>query len=314
MGRTAASMGPDRAPTGDSGSGSVPGWLALVERPAGLAVHGIALLLVIVIGAIDWATGADLSISIFYLLPVSLVAWRLGLPVAAAWAVGSAVVWLVADDLAGSTVAPAVQYWNALVRMAFFLIVAGGLVAIRRLWEGERTLAGTDYLTGVLNGRAFHDLVELERSRALRYDRPFTLAYMDVDGFKQVNDTLGHAAGDEALLLIARTIQENIRGMDSVARLGGDEFSLLFPETGAAAAQVAIRKIQERLVAATDQEGLDLTFSIGALVCTGPPESVGRLIQRADNLMYAVKQSGRNGLKISVLDENYGIEAILERS
>ncbi|MBW3552783.1 MAG: GGDEF domain-containing protein [Gemmatimonadetes bacterium] len=291
-----------------------PRLVAWTEAWPPALVHLAAAALAVAIGALDLLTGIDLSFSIFYLVPVSLAAWRLGGRAGAFWAAVAAMIWLAVDLYSGSYPTLPIEYWNASVRFGFFLIVAAALGRIRSMWETQRLLAGTDHLTGGLNSRAFHELVELERSRTLRYNRPFTLAYMDVDGFKAVNDRLGHSRGDDALQLIASTIRDNIRSMDSVARLGGDEFGLLFPEAGRGAAEVALRKIQLRLGEAVAQEALDLTFSIGAVICVGPPESVDRLIQRADALMYSVKSGGRNGLKIEVLDENFGIEAILRRS
>jgi len=150
-------------------------------------------------------------------------------------------------------------------------------------------------------------------SRALRYERPFTLAYLDVDDFKAVNDAGGHNEGDRLLRRIAHTIRTNIRSMDAIARLGGDEFAILLPETGPAAAGVALRKIQHRLLEMTRSEAQPVGFSIGAIVCVGPPESADRLIGFADHLMYEVKRGGKNGLRIEVLDENFSIEAILQR-
>ena len=291
-----------------------PAIVAWTERWPRPVVHLVAAVLAAAVGALDLITGVDLSFSIFYLLPVSLAAWRLGRRAGVSWAALAALIWLAVDLYSGSDPTLPVEYWNAAVRLGFFLIVAAALSRIRRMWEIERNLAGTDHLTGGLNSRAFHELIELERSRTLRYNRPFTLAYLDVDGFKSVNDRLGHSRGDDALQLIASTIRDNIRSMDSVARLGGDEFGLLFPETGRGAADVALRKIQLRLGEALAEEGLDLTFSIGGVICVGPPASVDRLLQRADALMYSVKSGGRNGLRLEELDENFGIEAILRRS
>ena len=292
----------------------MPWMVTFAERWPAPVVHGVAALLTAAVGALDALTGTELSFSIFYLVPVSIVAWRLGGRAGALWSVLAGAVWLLVDLRPEAYPGRAVDYWNAGVRLGFFLIVTAALARIRSMWQTERHLAGMDHLTGVLNGRAFHELIEMERSRALRYNRPFTLAYMDVDDFKRVNDRLGHSGGDDALQMVAETIKENIRSMDSVARLGGDEFGLLLPETGTGAAEVALRKIQGRLAEAGAKAGLDLTFSIGALVCLGPPDSVDQLIRRADALMYAVKRGGRNGLKTEVLDDNYGIEAILRRS
>lgn len=296
------------------GRGRVPWIVTFTERWPAPVVHAAAGLLTAGVGALDALTGTELSFSIFYLAPVSLVAWRLGGRAGALWSLVAAAVWLLVDLRPEGYPGRALDYWNAGVRLGFFLVVTATLARIRSMWQTERNLAGMDHLTGVLNGRAFHELIEMERSRALRYNRPFTLAYMDVDGFKRINDELGHSGGDDALQLVAETIKENIRSMDSVARLGGDEFGLLLPETGTGAAEVALRKIQSRLTEAAANAGLNLTFSIGALVCLGPPGSVDQLIHLADALMYTVKKGGRNGLKTEVLDDNYGIEAILRRS
>ncbi|HUE77676.1 MAG TPA: GGDEF domain-containing protein [Longimicrobiales bacterium] len=277
--------------------------------------HLAAALLLTAVAVLDRATGAHLAFSLFYLAPVSLAAWRLGLLAGFSWAMAAAAISLGVDLSEGYDPGGlGVVYWNAVVRLGVLVIVAAALARIQRMREAERLLAGTDSLTGVRNGRAFHDLVELERTRTLRYNRPFTLAYMDVDGFKRVNDERGHSRGDEVLQLIARTIRDNIRSMDSVARLGGDEFGFLFPETGTGAAEVALRKIQTRLTEAAAAEQIDLSFSIGAVICVGPPESVDQLIQRADALMYSAKQRGRNGIRTTVLDDQFGIEAILQRS
>ena len=295
------------------------GALAFLESWRPILVRLAAIVLLAAVAAVHSASGAPDFLSVLYVLPVALVAWRLGTRSGIVWSVSAALVflavrvgWIGPAATAGGPSAG--SYLEAGAVLAFLAIIAAAIGRLRQLREEEWRLAGTDHLTGVLNGRAFHDLVELERSRTLRYNRPFTLAYMDVDGFKAVNDRLGHSAGDEALRVIADTIRDNIRSMDTVARLGGDEFGLLLPETGPGAAEVALRKIQLRLAEVTLQYGSGLSFSIGAIVCVGAPESVDALIQRADALMYDVKQAGRNGLRTVVLDESFGIEAILQRS
>lgn len=294
------------------GAGIRP-WMAAVDRASPAAVRILAALLVVFVGLLDWHTGPRLSFSIFYLAPVALAAWRLGGREGYAWAIIAALTWL-GVEAAETTLPGWILLWNTGVRLGVFLIVAAALAELHRLFHSERALAGTDFTTGVLNARAFHELVELERSRMLRYNRPFTLAYMDLDQFKAINDRFGHSQGDTVLRLVASTIRENLRSMDSVARLGGDEFGVLLPETGPGAAETALKKIQQRLTAVLADRGLDLTASIGAVICIGPPSSVDDLIHRADGLMYQVKQAGRNDFRCVVLDESFGIEAILQRS
>lgn len=279
--------------------------------PYGVALAAAASLAAVAV--LDTVTGSRLGFAAFYLIPVALTAWRSGRLSGVLWALLAAAAWLAVEVSAGAP-DPGVGLWNAGIRLAMFLAVALAVSGLRRERDAVRALVGTDHLTGVHNPGAFRDLVELERSRALRYNRPFTLAYLDVDGFKVINEEWGHTAGDQALRLVASTIRENIRSMDSVSRMGGDEFALLFPETGKGAADVALKKIQSRLVAATGERSLALTFTIGAVICVGAPESVDHLIQRAEALMYQAKKEGGAGLRTEILDENFGIEAILQRS
>jgi GGDEF domain-containing protein len=97
--------------------------------------------------------------------------------------------------------------------------------------EREEILARTDPLTEVANSRYLYTLAEMEIERLSRYEHPFTVAYMDIDNFKEINDRFGRRAGDELLCLVASTMQNNLRITDTVARLGGDEFIILLPET-----------------------------------------------------------------------------------
>jgi diguanylate cyclase (GGDEF)-like protein len=210
--------------------------------------------------------------------------------------------------------AAGVVAWNASASLALLAAVAIGVGALRTSADFVRTVSGTDHLTGILDSLSFRELVELERSRALRYNRPFTLAYLDVDRLRRVNELRGHLTGDRTLQLIASILRQNIRSMDSVARLGGDEFGLLMPETGKGAAEVALAKVRSCLAEAMRTRELPLTFSVGAVICVGAPESVDRLIQRADGLMYRVKDGGGDGMAAEVLDDPFGIEAILQRS
>jgi diguanylate cyclase (GGDEF)-like protein len=118
-----------------------------------------------------------------------------------------------------------------------------------------------------------------------------------VDDFKQVNDHLGHSAGDRLLRTVADTIRENVRGIDVVARLGGDEFAILMPETDGAAAGVVVRRVRRRLLDAARAGGWPVTFSIGVVTFDTPPASCDEMLQAADDLMYAAKRHGKNAIR-----------------
>ncbi|HEX2090609.1 MAG TPA: GGDEF domain-containing protein [Actinomycetota bacterium] len=247
------------------------------------------------LATIDVATGPEISFSIFYLAPVGLAAWLTTRPIAYGIAVLSAATWLVADHLAGATYShPSIPYWNASVRLGFFAIVAELLLSLRRHLRNEQILARTDPLTGVANPRAFLEAVDAELYRARRYARPLSLAYIDLDDFKRVNDQLGHSAGDELLRFIAQHVVRNVRASDVVGRLGGDEFAILLPETDSVGAKAAAGKVRRHLNNAMADSPTSVTLSIGAVTFQSPPASADDAVNIADRLMYEVKGGGKD--------------------
>ena len=172
---------------------------------------------------------------------------------------------------------------------------------LRKALEKEKELARLDTLTGLANRRAFYEALEKERARAHRYGRPLTVAYLDVDDFKRINDSQGHAIGDMVLVTMAQTLSENLRLNDVVARLGGDEFAILLPETDVTAAESVVRKVQDLLRAEMEAYGWHITFSIGVANFLDPPESLETMIRTADELMYTAKAAGKNSLSLAVM-------------
>jgi len=263
----------------------------------------LAVCLCIALGAVDYLTGYEVSFSIFYLLPVSLIAWFVGRRPAIFIAIISALIWLLADLTSGHTYSHyAIPLWNSIMRLGFFLMAAYFLTAIRKLLDRVIELSRRDPLTGIANGRYFSELAANEINRASRFNRPLTLTYMDIDNFKQINDSLGHSTGDDLLHLVGETIKKNVRSIDIIARLGGDEFAILLPETGYEQSGTVIKKVQKYLLDAVQQKGWPVTFSFGVVTCNKPLCKVDELIKAADNLMYSVKNSGKNMIRHEVLD------------
>jgi diguanylate cyclase (GGDEF)-like protein len=259
---------------------------------------GVALLASV--GILDFLTGYELAFSLFYLIPVSLVTWfasrRLGMLLALA----SAVVWLTADVTAGNFYsAPFIYAWNGLIRLGFFVITVLLLSTVKKTLERERESARTDYLTGAANARLFYDLVQMEIGRFQRYARPFTLANIDLDNFKAVNDRFGHPVGDQVLRAVVSSAREYLRRTDVLARLGGDEFALLLPETDQQSARVVVAKIQKGLLAGMRRNHWPVTFSIGVLTCSAAPQTTDELVRLTDELMYSVKRSGKDAIRYS---------------
>lgn len=172
--------------------------------------------------------------------------------------------------------------------------------ALKAALEREQCMARTDSLTGAANSRYFYDLLEREIARNRRYKHPFTVSYIDLDNFKQVNDLFGHSEGDAVLRSMIECIQQHIRKCDVIGRMGGDEFALLFPETDSAVAKSVLSKVQKTLLEDMKVNGWPVTFSIGTLTCRGGAETPDEVIRVADALMYEVKHNGKNAIKYSV--------------
>lgn len=153
-------------------------------------------------------------------------------------------------------------------------------------------LARTDELTGLMNRRAFVRTTELEIERQARYGGEFSIMMLDLDGFKALNDTYGHFAGDIALRHLAEAIRANTRRADSVARIGGDEFVVLMPNTPRAACDAICQQLRRAVAEGMRDSGFTVTASIGGVTFEQPPESVDAALRAADQAMYRAKQNG----------------------
>ncbi len=269
---------------------------AWLRRRPRTTVVAIGLGLVAVVAYADTSVAPDLA-PLVYLAPIGLVAWYAGRSAGALVALTGTGAWLL-TDAAGRGFPPAmVVSWDALVRLAAFLVVAVTMAALRQSLDRERQVARTDPLTGVGNARAFYEAADAEIARARRYQRPFTAAYVDLDDFKAVNDRLGHTGGDAVLRSVARAITGVLRKSDLVARIGGEEFCILLPETATAPARIVVQKLREALSDVLVAHGWRLTASIGVVTYLVPPESVDEMVGKVDHLMYTAKQGGKNAVE-----------------
>jgi diguanylate cyclase (GGDEF)-like protein len=167
----------------------------------------------------------------------------------------------------------------------------------RLIAELER-LAVRDELTALYNYRHFQGQLRAEVDRALRYHRSLSLVVIDVDHFKLINDTLGHAEGDRALVGIAQTITAKIRATDTAFRYGGEEFSVLLPETPGDQAQAVAERIRQGIEEAELVAGRSVTVSAGVAELR-PTEDADGLLRRADSALYSAKRSGRNRVGVA---------------
>jgi diguanylate cyclase (GGDEF)-like protein/PAS domain S-box-containing protein len=179
-------------------------------------------------------------------------------------------------------------------------LLAASDAAHSRLAEHTRRLhrlAETDALTGLLNRRSFREQSEREWVRALRYERPLACIMADIDFFKRVNDSHGHAAGDATLTRIAQLFARQCRPSDLVCRYGGEEFCILAPETNEPGAARLAERMRQALADTPIQVGgveLRVTSSFGVADCVGELNTVDELVERADRMLHVAKNSGRN--------------------
>ena len=275
----------------------------VLDRVGPLVLYIIALLLILGVALIDIVTGPEIAFSIFYVLPIAMLAWYHGWRAARVSVFASGLAWLIADTLSGATYSiDGIQYWNAGVRTGFFFIIALILSQLRHALREEHRLARTDALTGVSNSRSFLEFATLELARQRRYDHPISIAYLDCDNFKRVNDFYGHAKGDELLRKVAMVTAQTLREVDIVARLGGDEFGILLPESDQKAAASVMKKLRNALKTVGQEYGV--TFSMGVVTYLQPAESVDAMLNAADKLMYDVKRAGKNASRFRVFGKN----------
>jgi two-component system cell cycle response regulator len=173
--------------------------------------------------------------------------------------------------------------------------------------EHFRALAQTDGLTGLPNFRSFHARLEEEVSRAHRYGHPLACAMVDLDGLKEINDKLGHAAGNRAIVALADAVREELRDTDFAARYGGDEFVVLLPQTNESQGAQFAERLRRRLIEVSQEAGLPVRGSIGVAAVSADeldsPEAAEDLLRRADEALYRAKRSGRDRVEVAHLPQ-----------
>jgi diguanylate cyclase (GGDEF)-like protein len=177
-------------------------------------------------------------------------------------------------------------------------LIATDITDRKRLETALQKLADTDALTGCYNRRRLRELAALELRRAERYDVPLSLALLDVDEFKRVNDVYGHEVGDRVLAGVAHECQAELRGSDVLGRVGGDEFVLVMPHTTLDGAAALLERVRQRVEAwrlrAPDERILGVTVTAGVASAAGAGEDLDEVLRRADTALYRGKHAGRN--------------------
>lgn len=244
---------------------------------------------------LDVVTGDEISLFLFYLAPVAMAAWYGGRATGLVSGLLACASWTLADAASGITVShPAIAAWNLAVRLGYFALSSLLITALQVSWRSQERLALTDALTGLHNRRALEERLRHDLASARRRGAPLTLAFVDLDDFKQVNDTRGHAEGDRLLREMAATLRGALRESDTAARIGGDEFALLLPDTDARGAVDAAHRLGAQLPPGTP-------CSIGMVTFTDTASlDAGHALTAADRLMYRVKRQGKGAVAFAV--------------
>ncbi len=271
----------------------------MLDKRSPKHVWRLTLAIVLVLGVFSALIGQYVSLELFYIFPITLASWygsrKAGILLA-----------LVAIALLVS-VRTVHTHWSAPIFFNYVLPCAVSFVALailitnfRDVHREESTAADTDNLTNISNARGFYVELANELLRSSRYHHTFSLAYMDIDDFKQVNDTLGHAEGDKLLMKVASSLQDALRATDLVARIGGDEFACLLPEAQQHEAKAVFTKVRDLLKMQMEQGRWAVTFSVGVVTFESMPVDIKEAMKVADELMYSVKHSEKNNISYQV--------------
>ncbi len=255
-----------------------------------VAMSGFAMLSLF---ALDAGNPGGASLHSLYVYPLVLIVIHCNHDAAVLAGLAAALL-LQATTLAQRGALPATM----LAEMLIALASAGLMIALARAardnFHATVLLAAQDSLTELLNHRSLHAIVETEIERQRRYGGVFSLAMIDIDDFKHLNDTRGHVAGDEALVHMSVILRRNMRKTDSVGRIGGDEFAIVLPNTPSTECAALCQKLNNTIAHDMQAARFALTTCIGHSTFEKTPESISEALKRADAALYAAKAAGKS--------------------
>jgi diguanylate cyclase (GGDEF)-like protein len=261
----------------------------------------LSLLMVVILSGLVFAFSAIVFFEPFYVLPITLASWYGSKKSGLLLALLSVLVLILVKELAfqGNFDIENIIYYGLPYAISF-----SGLAILitnfRSVHKIEATAADTDDLTSINNPRSFYAELANELVRSFRYKHIFSLAYIDIDDFKNINDTLGHSEGDRLLVEVANCLKSSLRQTDTVARLGGDEFACLLPETEQKEAKIAFSKAIHLLQERMKKYDWSVSFSVGLVTFDTPPGDIKEAIKITDDLMYSVKNNEKDNIAFKI--------------
>ncbi|HKR12065.1 MAG TPA: diguanylate cyclase [Pyrinomonadaceae bacterium] len=199
-----------------------------------------------------------------------------------------------AEDLRRASEVGALGYITDPTDLNLMLARTRTLLEFKAYLDVCEEAAFTDHLTGLANRRRFERQLEREVGRVLRFGHPFCLLMIDIDNFKNLNDTFGHDAGDDAIRRISRVLREGTRGIDLAARIGGEEFAVLLVETGQSAGAEVAERLRVFIKALKTPSGGQITASFGVAECPTDAQTASGILKAADVALYEAKRNGRD--------------------
>lgn len=243
--------------------------------------------------------GDVIFLELFYVFPIIIVSWYGSKRSGVILAIVSSLVLLFGNALQSGFVAIKILSYGIPCALSFSAL-AILITNFRNVHREESLAADTDNLTNIYNSRGFYIELANELVRSSRYQHIFSLAFIDIDNFKFINDSRGHSAGDQLLIEVAKSLKKSMRETDTVARLGGDEFSCLLPETGQEEAKAAFSKASTLLARRMDHGKWPVTFSVGMVTFETMPADIKEAMKVADELMYSVKNFAKNDVSYKI--------------
>jgi diguanylate cyclase (GGDEF)-like protein len=273
----------------------VHGYLHRLSTPGELSPTGVLIACIIAMTAVfaaDMLYPGEIRLHVLYLFPLT----ALGLHCERLGVLIGGIVLATAFQLANHYyhgLSDAASTTDAILAFSTVLMTVTLSRTLRQRYLATEKLASNDMLTGLNNRHNFEFILDMEIQRQERYGGVFSLAVIDLNHFKALNDARGHYFGDMALKLVGEILHKETRQSDATARLGGDEFAVLMPNTGEAHANIACTELAAKIVEKMIEAGFPVTASIGFATFDEPPESPSVAVHKADKAMYVEKMRGR---------------------